>query len=593
MKKSKKVTQTRKKRKFRFGFIATIFSLAALILGVIFAIQVLGMNILPLRLSIPIILIVLCLTLILFICINFLRKKGFFRFFCGFLAFVLAVGFGLGNYYIIKTNAMFDAVTNLSDQMTNTVSVVVMNGSGYSSLSDLKGKDVGVVSSGDSQAVSESLSDISSNGVSINQVEYDNYVDEAAALYNGEIDAMILNEAYRGIIQEYEDFTNIGTSTTVVHKTTFYTKRTHVLTESSDAVNVVSEPFTVLISGNDSYGSLNETSRSDVNMLVTVNPNTHTVLMTSIPRDYYLPLACSADSSDCPDGQYDKLTHSGLYGVDTTEQTIEEAFDVTINYNVRVNFSSLVNLVDAIGGIDVEVEEGLEVDTFYANGTEGVHAGTNHLDGERALAFARERKAYTDGDLQRTKNQQQVLQQIVKKIASPSMIINFGSFVDALSGAFETNMSSDDMLSLIRYEFTFFPNWTFEQYSVVSYQDTLLCASLGDYASVSVGNKQSMAIAKKKIDAVLNGDSATTIDDTIDENSYTPYLDEDSSSDDSSNDTIVDDSSNTNSEPVYYDDSTSSDETNYDDGSYSDGSEYYDPGVSDDAYYNDTEEYGY
>lgn len=521
----KKNVVKKRKRKFRFGIFASLFSVIAIFLAGLFVYQVLKMNILPIHLSVPLAIIAITTCLIIFVVINCMNKRGVIRFILGAIALLLCVGFAVGNNYIYKTNEMLTSVTNLTNKVTNTVSIIVMNDSGIQSLSEINGLSVSSAETIDKDATNRCISDIESNGISVDLIDYENYQEALLALMNKEVDAMVLNEAYRGMLHEIEGFTGFSNMTTVIHKTVYYTERENILDTSEDAVNVVREPFTVLISGNDSYGSLNETSRSDVNMLVTINPNTHKILMTSIPRDYYLKMACSAGTNDCPNQQYDKLTHSGLYGVSTTEQTIEEAFDIEINYYVRVNFSSLVNLVDAIGGIDVEVEPGLEVDTFYANGTEGVHAGTNHLDGERALAFARERYAYVDGDVQRNKNQQQVLMKMFEKIASPSMIVNFGKFIDALGGAFETNMSSDDMLSLIRYEFTFFPDWSFEQSSVVGYQDTMYSVVLGDYTAVTIGNTQSIDIATKKIQAILSGGSSNEITDQIDDNLYTPLLD--------------------------------------------------------------------
>jgi len=167
--------------------------------------------------------------------------------------------------------------------------------------------------------------------------------------------------------------------------------------------------------------------------------------MISLPRDSYIPVSCKKNYNACAAvaGQSDKLTHTGWYGIGTTESTIEDYLGIEVNYTVRVNFSSLINIVDAIGGIDVYVEPGLEVDRFFANGTEGVKAGMNHLEGERALAFARERHAYLDGDLQRTKNQQIVLRAMLKRLLSPSMVMNYPKVMEALSTAFDTNMSEN------------------------------------------------------------------------------------------------------------------------------------------------------
>lgn len=520
----KSTKKSKPKRRFRYCLIGSVFSIIAFILSVFFVVQVLKLNILPMHLVLPLSAIVICMAAILLILMNFITKGKISKLICGVLSIALCIGLFVGNNYLYKTSTMFDSVTNLTSQITNTVSVLVMNESGLTSLDQLEGKTVATVAEADSDATKRCLKDIKKEDVNIETVDFTNYAESLGALFNHEVDAMLLNEAYRGALHEIEGFTGFANMTTSLHKTIYYTPREHVLEASKDAVNVVSEPFTVLISGNDSYGSLQEVSRSDVNMLVTINPKSHTILMTSIPRDYYLPVACPPDVKDCPKGQNDKLTHTGLYGVSTTEKTIEASLDIDINYYVRVNFSSLVNLVDALGGIDVDVPEGLEVETFYANGTPGVHAGINHLDGERALAFARERKAYQDGDIQRNKNQQQVLMQMVRKIASPDMIVNFGKFMDALSGAFETNMSADNMLSLIRYEFTFFPDWKFEQYNVDGYQDILFCPILGTEASVNVGNTQAMEIAKDKIQAVCKGKSSNSVKKEVDPNIYSPFL---------------------------------------------------------------------
>ncbi|MBP3853876.1 MAG: LCP family protein, partial [Erysipelotrichaceae bacterium] len=357
-----------------------------------------------------------------------------------------------------------------------------------------------------------SMEDIDKS-ISYETVEYSNYADELADLYAGDIDAIILNDANRSMIYEIEIYGHFSTQTKVLHETKWKTKRTTEV-YASKPVDVTAQPFTVLITGNDSYGGLSENSRSDSNMLVTVNPTSNQVLMTSIPRDTYMDMVCTADSEDCPDGEKDKLTHSGLYGVGTTAQSLEKYFDIDINYFVRVNFSSLVNLVDALGGIDVEVGEGLAVDSFRANEElEGVHEGMNHLDGERALAYSRERYAYEDGDAQRVKNQQQVLRAIIQKIVSPTMITHYGAFVDALGESFETNMSSAEMMSLIRNQLLFNPEWKFNSYGLDGDGDTQYCPSIGDAASVMILDPGAYQTAVDKIQAVLDGKNPKDIKD--------------------------------------------------------------------------------
>ena len=452
----KKNIQNTKKKKRRNPLVV-LLSLICIGIAVFLCFQLIMLNMLPLILEVAAIVIIIVLSLILCLFYNFIAKRPISRFLSAFLILALTAVYGAGNYYIFKTNEMFASVTNLTDQMTNTISVVTLNESGYDSLESLNNMTLGTITSQDSEGTQKALDDISSK-ITVETVDYTTFNDLYYALYTDQVQGIILNETFRGIVFEMDPDANNMTS--VVNQTVYYTKRETKTDTVKDSVNVATEPFTILISGNDSYGGLTSNSRSDSNMLVTVNPSTQTVLMTSIPRDYYETIQCGDTDTGlaCPQDERDKLTHSGLYGIDTTEKTIEEFLDITINYHVRVNFSSLTNLVDALGGIDVFVEEGLAVEQFNADWSlQGVTEGWNHLDGKRALAFARERYAYTDGDAQRVKNQQIVIQAMISKIASPEMITRFGDFMDALSGAFETNMSSDEILSLVRYRVYFLP----------------------------------------------------------------------------------------------------------------------------------------
>ncbi len=548
--------------------IIQILSLISFILVVVLAIQIFRMGILPLKLSIPIVIALVVLTLLVSIfSLGHVRRYAS-KLACTILVAVMAIGYGFGNYYIYTTSSMLTEVTSLTDQIKNTISVVTLADSDITTLDELEGKTLGTIVSLDQTGSTKALDDIEGS-IQVETVEYDSLIEMVDALYDGDVDTILLNESLRGEVHDTESRTwaNFNTETQVIHTTEYYTDRTTKVTESSNPVDVTSETFTVFISGNDSYGSLNETSRSDSNMLVTINPTTHKILLTSIPRDYYVTVACdSSAESSCPDGQDDKLTHTGLYGIETTIETIEENLDIEINYYARVNFSSLVNLVDALDGIDVEVEEGLAVDSFYSNSTlEGVTEGTNHLDGERALAYARERHAYVDGDAQRVKNQQQVIEAIVDKMTSASMITNYPEFADALSGAFETNMTSSDITSLVRLQLSESPDWTFESYTLTGESSTEYCATLGDSASVTIPDSASVQTAAAKVQAIIDGESSEDISEDDYSSSYNYGTSNDDDDEDSYN----------------YDYS-------YDDSSYESNDVYYN---TDDMYYQD--EYGY
>ena len=246
-------------------------------------------------------------------------------------------------------------------------------------------------------------------------------------------------------------------------------------------------------------------------MLVTINPVTSTILLTSIPRDSYVKEVCNDYA--CNYGVYDKLTHTGIYGVDTTKDTIENLLDIDINYVYRVNFTSMIDIVDALGGVDVTVPKGMAVSKFYTNSNlEGVHEGENHLDGKRALAYSRERKAYLDGDLQRARNQQQVLQAMFKKATSPEIIKNYTSLLKALIGAFDTNMTTKEITSFIKYQIQAKPSWKFEQFVLKGDNDLKMSAELGSEVSVVILYDSYINIAHDKIQAVLDGKSSDTVE---------------------------------------------------------------------------------
>ena len=507
----------KKKKSNRRGPWGTIFGLTALICIILFTIQILDLNVFPLYYVIPVVLILIALTVLLFRLYNFTSRRKITRLFAGVILAAFTIVFGFGAYYVHRTADMFDMITSLTDQVTHTESVVTMAGSPITDIQQLKGKKVGTIYSIDAEATQYCIDDLANQGVTINQQDYDYLVTMLDDLYAGNLDAILLNEKYRGIIHsEYEDpYFGFNQQTNVIYKSQWFTPKENVIENTDKVSSVITKPFTILVSGNDSYGDLEETARSDVNMLVTINPTTHTVLMTSMPRDTYTTIACAVDDGYCPNGQYDKLTHSGLYGIETTDKTIEELMGITINYYVRVNFSSLVNIVDSVGGIDIEVAPGMAVEHFGADASlEGVKEGWNHLDGERALAYSREREAYMDGDNQRVRNQQQVLRALIDKCISPSMLLNFGNFVDALSGAFETNMSADEIKALLRYQVSFNPEWIIEGYAMAGNSDLLYCASLGTEASVIVVDDSYIQEGRAKIQAVLDGHSSNEVGST-------------------------------------------------------------------------------
>ena len=503
----------KKKNKRPISKFMTIFMIVSLALLIF---QIIKLNLLPAKLIVLVSLVMVILCLIILLILHFKAKKFLPRILAGFVALCMCVGLAYGNYFIYKTDNTFDVVTSLADSKATTTSIVVLKSSSIKKESGLKGKKIGTILDMDKKPTKRMLDDLNKDNIKYTTKDYSNLDELMEAFYSGEVDAICLNEKYRDILHETQAYFTFQTDTRIVHQNVHYTK-VEKNDNPSDPVNDISkDAFTVLVSGNDSYGTLQDSNtRSDANLLLTVNPKTGTILMTSIPRDYYVELVCPEDDPElaCPEGSYDKLTHSGLMGIKSTEETIEKSLGIKINYNVRINFSSVVNLVDALDGIDLDIKKGEEVDIFYVNSQPGLSVGKHHVDGETALAFARERHAYLDGDNQRVRNQQKVFKAIFNRIVSPKMITNYGKFMDALAVAFDTNLSGDEISKFVKYELNNMPDWKIESYAIVAEPDYQFCYQSQSYASVVQQNDIMNEVAKKKIQAVLKGKSSTTVED--------------------------------------------------------------------------------
>lgn len=502
-----------KKKRRPISKFLTVFMFVALALLIL---QMVCLNLLPFKLIVLISAVFIILALIVTLMLHFKAKKFFSRLLLGLISLCMCVAFAYGNYFIYKTKDTFDVVTSLADKRAITTSIIALKDSNITSKADLKNKKIGTIVEMDKEATNRTLKALKKDEVKYSTSDYSNLDDLVNALYDGSVNAICLNEKYRDVLHETEEYFTFNTITNVAYQNVHYVEKAASENESDPVRNITKDAFTVLVSGNDSYGSLQDSNtRSDANMLLTVNPKTGTILMTSIPRDYYVNLVCpKGDENACPEESKDKLTHTGLLGIKSTEKSIENALGIKINYNVRINFSSVVNLVDALDGIDLDIKEGEECDILYANMQPGLSVGKHHVDGETALAFARERHAYLNGDNQRVKNQQKVFKAIFKRIVSPKMITNYGKFMDALAVAFDTNISANEMSDFIKYELGSMPKWKFESYSISGDSGNEFCYLAQTYASITYENELMNQIARDKINAVLEGKSSDTVKDT-------------------------------------------------------------------------------
>lgn len=331
---------------------------------------------------------------------------------------------------------------------TENYYVIVLSESNYSTTDSLQNKMIGVhISTLESQE--DALKDFNKK-ISYDKKEYSDFMKLGKDLLNQQIDAMFINGSYLSILQD-EDVT-FESKIKVVDTIEIQVKNETIKKE----IDVTKEPFNIYISGIDIYGNITSVSRSDVNILVTVNPTTHKILLTSIPRDYYVRLHGTT-------GYRDKLTHAGIYGIDMSISTIEDLLDIDINYYARVNFTTLIKLVDAIGGVDVYSDYAFT----SLHGNYKFNVGMNHMNGEQALGFTRERYAFATGDRQRGKNQQKVITAIIDKaLSSKTLITKYTNILNSLQSSFQTNISSNKIYSLVNMQLDKMPSWNIESISL-------------------------------------------------------------------------------------------------------------------------------
>lgn len=378
------------------------------------------------------------------------------------------------NYFFSTTMTALTKTENLIE--TDNISVIVRKDSNYQYTQDLAGKIYAVLASDDSY-VEKTIEKIErENKETITPKMYSGVLTLTDALYNSDVDCIIINESYRHMIEE--DFPNFSEETKVIYSRQFISQLT-----TPENKNLTQEAFNVYVSGIDTYGKIATKSRSDVNMLITINPVKRKILLTSIPRDFYIPF-------NVLDGKKDKLTHSGLYGINETMMDVSNYFNIPIDYYIRVNFDSIIDIVDALGGI--------QVDNPRAFGN--FNAGMIELNGEQALSFSRERYAFEQGDRERGRNQMRVITGIINKALSPAILNNYSELLDTLRNSFQTNLSDEQMISLVRMQLDDMHAWSIEQTSVDGTGESLFSPIYGSNLYMMVPNEQSVEKAKIKME---------------------------------------------------------------------------------------------
>ena len=331
---------------------------------------------------------------------------------------LLTIVMAVGVFYIARTTNLVGQISG-NTYKTERVVVAVLEENPAQTLQDAADYQFGVQFDKGAASLEDALGTIQEElGQDILTKQYNNMQEQAEALHSGEVEAIIYDNAYSGVIdgvlEEY------GESVRIIYSTQ---AKVVLNVESGNDTSLAEEPFTMYISGLDVYEDTADAgSRSDVNIIAVVNPKTHQILLVTTPRDYYVTIPGVSE------GMYDKLTHAGSYGIDTSMATLGELYETEINYYAQMNFTALIELVDILGGLDVDSEFAFTTseDSGYVM---DVQAGSNHFNGVQALAFARERQNVEGGDLQRGKNQQAVITAMIKRMLSPTMLLKANSIL--------------------------------------------------------------------------------------------------------------------------------------------------------------------
>lgn len=395
---------------------------------------------------------------------------------------------------------MYDSYAAMEDiggaeTKVDIISFYVLKDDPAKTIDDAKNYKFGILSQQDRENTDKALAQVNKDlSTTVQTVEYEDTATLVDALYAKEVQVIVFNQAFLNSITDQYDTFSKDTRVLGEHQ-----EETKVVREIED-IDITTKPFTVYISGIDVYGKIAQTSRSDVNIIATVNPVTKKVLLTSTPRDYYVPLY-GENGKSVSGGMPDKLTHAGIYGIDCSIGTLEKIYDIKIDYYVRVNFTSLKKIVDLLGGVEVYSDYDF-ISDWGPHGA-GTHykfkKGYNKVNGKKALAFCRERHHFANGDYQRGRDHQHMIEAILNKAMSPSILQNFTGLLKESKNMFQTSMSTKKISSLCNMQLNDMAKWkisyanaegTGAKKTTYSIRSTALYVCEPNYASIEKVKKK-------------------------------------------------------------------------------------------------------
>lgn len=399
----------------------------------------------------------------------------------------------IGSVYAVRTSGMLTEL--LGKKEIHSYSVNVLKDDPAESIEDTKNYKYGYVKGIEDKNTNKVIDQINRlTGKTIETVAYDSWQQLSDALLQKKVQAVIFNEEYRNNINEcnegFSDRTKVIKILEVVDSVLKATKKTK------------NEPFLLYISGNDDEGAIRSVGRSDVNIIACVNPTTRQILLISTPRDYYIMI----DNLQGMTGK-DKLTHAGIFGVQGSITALQNLYQIQIDYYVKVNFTGTVAIVNALGGITVDSDVAFTTTYETAPETYDFVAGKNECDGDKALAFCRERKAFGTGDFQRGRNQLAAIHGIFNKATSPAIIMNYMKVMNSVSDSFATNMPTETISALVKDILNDSRPWNIQSYAAkasgTSYEySTCMKKNL----DMDIPDEDSVQLIHEMIEKVMQGE---------------------------------------------------------------------------------------
>lgn len=495
----------RPKRKVGAGF----FWLVLLIASILFVLALYTTKLLPIKWLLYIIGVLALVLIFTGLLSSKFYKNGFVKFINVLLSIVLLAFSFLLPYYNTKVLRLFNSLSN----NTTTINLYVMKeeykAAHPDNFFDLSSSDnlqdyayatfiTSMTADGESQ--SYALDKVKGEiGESFNIADRDSILASVEALYLGEGDVLVMSQKYESFVSDTADYENFKNETKIIAS---YTREVDNNTRRGDE-SLTKEPFAVFVGGNDEEGELHTEGRTDVNIVLVVNPKTGQMIQVNIPRDSFIPNPMYGFAND-------KLTHLGVSGIDNTLEGLSNYLNVNINNYILINFTTYREVIDALGGVEVDNPYAFG---FWDNPDVWFEEGHIHLDGERALLYVRERKTLPDGDFGRVMHQQLVMKAIIQKMTSGEMIYRFGSVLDGLQGKFLTNLSGDAIYGLAQRQLSEGTDWDTISYRIQGGTGMDYCAiSPSEALSVVYPYENQVEIIRAEIQKLLNGEIITQLE---------------------------------------------------------------------------------